>query len=223
MLSTKNIKPEGTGGESKTLSPGNVKCKLNSLEIREFPYEAGALELILNLETEDMGSDFTGFQIDKEDPTKGNYKGKIGRVNASQWAYKNGTTKSGIEVNRDMSMLKFIKQLCDALEITAWFESQDNKHATIESFVKAFNTDKPYANIFMNYCLSGKEYVNKGGYPAYNLFLPKFSKDKVPFSKEPKKVYTFNEADHVIRKKQETVSEFGKDEPLDSGEPDFSV
>ena len=209
-LSTKNIKTE-SAGESKTLNPGNVKAKINHVELRKFPYEEGALEIILHVEGEDLGADFVGFHIDKDDPTKGNYKGKIGRVNSSQWAYKDGTTKSGIEISRDMNMLKFIKQLCDALGISGWLDAQDNKHETIESLITAFDKEMPYKDIFMEYCIAGKEYLNKGGYSAYNLFLPKFTKDKVPFSKDISKVISFKEEEHIIKKKNDTVTEFGSD------------
>ena len=68
-------------------------------------------------------------------------------------------------------MLKFLKNLCVELDIVSWLDAQDNKYDTIEELFTAFNTEKPFAGKAIEYCLCGKEYLNKGGYINYELLI----------------------------------------------------
>ncbi len=210
-LSTKNIQ---TGGEgvSKTLEPGNVLAKINGISLDEFKFKPGAYHIILHLEGEDQGSNFEGFYYDKDRPELGRHKGKIGNVKATEWAFADGETKSGIPVSRDQEMLKFLKQVCIATNTVSWLDAQDEKHDTIESLFTAFSKDKPFKDEFFAFCIGGKEYTNKGGYTAYDLFLPKFTKDGVSIEKEDassSKLLKFNPDEHIRKKKVDPVNEFG--------------
>lgn len=212
-LSTKNIQ---TGGEgvSKTLEPGENLCKINDVSLEEFKFKAGGYEIMLHLEGEDMGSNFQGFYIDKDRPEVGRHKGKVGTVKATEWAFADGETKSGIPVSRDQEMLKFLKQLCVSIGCVNWLDTQDDKHDTIESLFKAFSKEKPYKDKFLRFCIGGKEYTNKGGYTAHQLFLPKYSKEGVPVEKDDvqtSKLIKFKPEDHIRKKKVESVNDFGGD------------
>jgi hypothetical protein len=212
-LSTKNIQ---TGGEgvSKTLEPGMNLCKINNVSLDEFKFKPGAYNIMLHLEGEDLGSDFEGFFIDKDRPELGRHKGKVGTVKATEWAFADGETKSGIPVSRDQEMLKFLKQLCVSIGCVAWLDAQDDEHDTVESLFKAFSKEKPYKDIFLRFCIAGKEYTNRGGYTAHELFLPKYSKEGVPVEKDDvktSKLIKFKPEDHIRKKKVEPVSEFGDD------------
>lgn len=224
-LSTKNIQ---TGGEgvSKTLEPGTHLCKINDVSIDEFKFKAGAYNIMLHLEGEDLGSDFEGFFIDKDRPELGRHKGKVGTVKATEWAFADGETKTGIPVSRDQEMLKFLKQLCTGLGCVNWLDSQDDKHETIESLFKAFSKEKPFANKFLRFCIGGKEYTNRGGYTAHELFLPKVSKEGVPFEKDDvsvSKLIKFKPEDHIRKKKVEPVNEFGSDTSGINTSSDFDL
>lgn len=215
-LSTVDIKIGG-GNTPKTLDPGNHLCKINSIILEEFKLKPGSYHVILHLEGEDMGPDFEGFFLDKDNESLGRYKGKVAKLKLTQWAFSDGTTKSGIEVSRDTEMLKAIKQLCINLGCMNWLGEQEGKHETIESFYTAFNKDAPFKDLFYNFCITGKEYTNKSGFPAYDLFLPKYSKDGVsiePQNVTPSKLLKFNDAIHIERKKTETVNEFGNDQTI---------
>ena len=113
MLSTKDVKTAGEGGTPKTISPGNHTLKVNSVELKQFPFmeSDNAYYLHMNVETEPMGEGFEGFWRDMDDESKGRYEGQVGQLKANRWYYKDGETKSGVPVNRDTEILKFIKEI----------------------------------------------------------------------------------------------------------------
>ena len=216
MISTKDIKGNSEGGLPKNLQPGNHTCTVNGIKFEEFKFKEGAFHIILNLEGPNLGSNFEGFFIDKNNESKGKHKGQVGDVKASEWAYADGQTKSGIVVKRDDEILKLLKNFCNAFDINEWLVDQDGKHATIESLISALNKEKPFKGVAIDFCIGGKEYTNKNGYTAYDMFLPKYSKAGAPFGKT--KVVTFSESDHIRRKKVESVSEFGNDSSSANGD-----
>jgi hypothetical protein len=208
-ISTKNIPTSGTA-VPKTLQPGNVVAKINDIILEAFTFKEGAYHLILNLEGTDRGAEFEGFFINKDKPELGRYKGQVGKVKASEWAYADGETKSGIKIKRDTEILKFLSNLCKEVG-TDWLTKADGKYNTIEDFIKGFNQDKPFKDTWFNFCLGGKEYQNKEGYIAYDMFLPKYAKGTVPFEicdKENSKIIKFNETEHIKKKKVEPVAGF---------------
>lgn len=221
MLNTKDIKTGG-GGTPKTLQPGNAVIKINDVTYEDYTFKPGGLQIILHCESEDLGSDFEGFFIDKNNESLGRHKGQVGKVRAAEYAYADGVTKSGIQVSRDSDILKLLKNLCVETDCAAWLDAQNNKHETIQSLLTAFNAEKPFKDKFLRVCLAAKEYMNKQGYPAYDLFFPKASKSGFAFesaAKKTSKVLVFNEADHVRKKAPaENVDQFGStDEATTSG------
>jgi len=208
-LNTDDVKTS-VGGVPKIIQPGNILCKINSIALKPFDLkpEANGYYVVLNLEGPDLGKDFEGFFIDNDDHSKGRHKGQVGAVKASEWAYMDGETKSGIEVSRDAEILKFIKSLCAALELPG------RSGETIEDLVEKFNAEKPFANKFMEYCIGGREYIGKTGYTNHDLFLPKFIKGGAPFG--VKNVIKFDPATHIRKKKVDTVTEFASDASIDT-------
>lgn len=210
MISTKDI-PSGGSKTPKTLQPGNIKLKVNSIYLDKFPWGEDAYNVMLDCEGEDLGENFEGFFIDKDNESLGRHSGQVGRVRASQWAYEDKTIGDGIEISRDVEITKFLKNLCEATDCVDWLEGEDGKHETIESLVEKMNEDCPFADKYMSVCLGGREYENKAGYTNFDLFFPKFSKAGVPFESadaETGRVLKFNEADHIQRKKVKEVEEF---------------
>lgn len=211
-LSTKDLVTSGGGGLPKTISPGNHKLKLNGLELEDFSFIDGAKHLILHLETEPI-EDFEGFLIDKDDESLGRYAGQVGKVRASMYAFADGETKGGIKIERDRSLMIFLKSLCNNLGISEWFDGQDNLHDTIDDFVIAFNNKAPFKDIYLNFCIAGREWIDTKGYSNYNLYLPKAEKGKYAFgSLKDGKVMTFDEAAHIKRQEVKEVKNFGDDD-----------
>lgn len=214
-LSTTDLNTGGGSGLPKTLAPGNHVLKINSLQLDDYTFIEGAKHLIMNVETEPIEG-FQGFLIDKDDESKGHYAGQIGRLKASQYAFADGETKTGIKIQRDRSIMIFMQNLCKTLGINDWFIAQDNLHDTIEDLIKAFNKTAPFQDKYLEFCVAGKEYLNKAGYTNYDLFLPKSDKGRYAFGEvEGGKVLKYDEATHLTKAKTTEVNNFGNDDDLD--------
>jgi hypothetical protein len=174
-LSTTDL---GTGtGMPKTIAPGNNVLKINSIHLEDFSFIEGAYHMMLNVETPPI-DDFEGFLIDKDDESKGHYAGQIGRLKASQYAFADGETKSGVKIQRDRAILIFLQNLSKTLGFNEWFVGENDKHSTIEDFVNAFNKAGLFQDKYLEFCVAGKEYLNKSGYINYDMYLAKSEKGK---------------------------------------------
>ena len=212
-LSTTDL---GNGGDGlpKTIAPGNHVLKINSVELEDFKFIEGAAHLMLHVETHPIEG-FEGFLLDKDDESKGRYNGQIGRVKASQYAFADGATKSGIKIQKDRSILIFLQNLSKTLGINDWFIEQDGKHDTIEDFVLAFNKTAPFKDKYLEFCVACKEYVDKKGYTNYDMYLPKSEKGKYAFGEvEEGKVMKYDEATHLKKVETTEVKNFGDDDDL---------
>jgi hypothetical protein len=212
-LSTKDLVNEnGGGGMAKTIAPGNHTLKINSVVLEDFQFIDGAKHLVLNVETEPIEG-FEGFLIDKDDESKGKYKGQIGRVKASQYAFADGQTKSGIKIQRDRSLMMFLANLSKATGIMKWFEEQDNKFNTIEDFVRNFSDNAPLKDKYLDFCVAGKEYENKSGYTAYDMWLPKAENNKYAYGEEgSERILKYDEAKYLKKLEVKPVDNFGDDD-----------
>lgn len=216
MISTKDVGGENTGGGlSKTIGPGQHTLKINNIELKRFPFmetDQGYF-VVLNVETKPIEG-FEGFFIDFNDQSKGRYEGQVGEVKTNRYFYKNTTTPSGVEINRDHEIVKAIRKICFAANRYDWFESVDGKFNTIEEFVEGFNGSDVFKDKYFNITVAGKEYEKKNGYTAYDLYFPKLDKGLVNIEAEeakPSKLIKYNETDHCIKLEAKEVSSFGDD------------
>jgi hypothetical protein len=224
-LSVEGLTSGNGNGLPKTISPGNHTVKINNISLEDFTYIEGAKHLMINVETEPI-DDFQGFMLDKENPDGGNHLGQVGKVKASQYAFANGTTKSGVKVDRDRSILIFLQNFCNALGINEWFHEQNNMHDTIEDFVNAFNKTAPYKDMFIKICVAGKEYVNNAGYTNYDMWFAKADGGKYAYgSLDSAKLLTYNENIHLKKLEVKNVEDFGNsnDLTIPAASSDFSL
>jgi hypothetical protein len=213
MISTL-ISDDSSNSVSKVLEPGNHIVTLNSIKLETPPYNKEAFNIVLGLEGPDMGEGFEGFFINKEDESLGRHKGQVAFVKMSQYAYADTTTKTGIKINRNMELVRALKNLCSALGCSAWLEAENNKHETIESLFEKFGSDKPFAGKSLRCCIAGKEYQNNKGYTNFDLFFARPGKGQYAYESasvpaSDSRVVEFNAEAHIIRKKVEAVSSFG--------------
>jgi len=222
-LSTKDVKTGG-GGLPKTIAPGEHTLKINSAELKRFPFmEAdNGYYFILNVETKPVDG-FEGFFIDKDDESLGRYAGQIGEVKTNRYYYKDGTTKSGVEISRDMELLKQLKNLCIATDSMQWFDDADGKYDTIEDFVKGFTEAAPFKDKWLKFTVAGKEFERKNGYIGYDLFTPKLTRGTVAFEAVDAKIsklIAFDEEKMWDKYQKKEVAEFG-DTDADGGSTDL--
>lgn len=213
MISSKDLGSSEGPSVSKTISPGEHVCKINKITLETPPFNSEALNLVLHIETEPMGDDFEGFFIDKDNPELGRYLGQVGRVKTSEYAYLDGTTKSGIKVSRDLDIVRVIKTLCSITKCHSWLETNDNKHETIQDYVGAFNEDKPFKDAYIKMCIGGKEYLNKEGYTNFDLYLARtqrgtYNMEASDVDENSSKLVKFDANIHIKRKKTD-VDSFG--------------
>jgi len=213
MISTKNI-PTGAGGKTpKSLKPGNTTVKINSIYLEEYPWGENAYHLMFDLEGPAQPDGFEGFFIDKNNEALGRYAGQVSRVKANMWAYSDKTLDRGIVINRDMEISKVLQNIANATGCTAWLDAQDEKHENIESLVNQMNDDAPFADKLMDVCLAGKEYENKAGYTAYDLWLPKAENNKYAYGDlNSERILKYNEAKHLKKIEVKPVDKFGDDD-----------
>jgi hypothetical protein len=224
-LSTKDVKTGG-GGLPKTIAPGAHTLKINGIELKQFPFMVAdeAYYLMISVETKPIDG-FDGFFIDKDNESLGRYAGQIGQIKTNRFYYKDGETKSGIPVSRDMEVLKQLKNLCIASNAMEWFDAVDGKYDTIEEFVDAFNAEKPYEGKLYNFCVAGKEYERNNGYTGFDLFLPKLSRGTVAFQAETakvNKVIPYNEDEMLQKLAPKEIEDFDAatvDDLLDADTP----
>ncbi len=215
MISTKNIPTEGIS-IPKIIQPGNHVVTVNSVKLDIPPFNREAYQIILNVEGPEL-ENFEGFWVDKDNQSAGKHKGQVGSVKLTQYPFSNSTTKTGVVINRDAEMLKSLQSLCGALSCMDWWGAQDNKYNTFEDIINAFNNEKPFAGKKLRCCIGGKEYENRQGYLAYDMYFVRSTRDGLGYEnanvdEASSKVTTFNPDTHVVRKKVETIEAFGEGE-----------
>lgn len=204
MLSTGNLPT--TNNQAKTFGPGNQALKIHRLELVK-GFEEGAYRVVLHMEGVDLGDSFEGFYIDNEAKTN-RYKGQVGRVRLSQYDFKNGVTRSGIAIDRDQSILRSLQNLA---KVTGVDEELSKVGAdTIEEYIP-LASDVLSKGSFANFCVAGKEYINKAGYTQHDLFLPNSKEGKYAFTgllEDPNKLMVFNPSVHILSNKPTNVEGF---------------
>lgn len=213
MLSTKDMSA-GSGKAKPVISAGNQELKINSITLNTPTYDESAYDLILNVESKPIGGEFEGFLVDVNNPNGPRYKGQVGRVKFSRYSFSDTTLPSGMEIERDSSILKALINLAENANKRA--EVDSIQAATIEEFVTKASAILS-GETYYNFCIGGREWENKQGYTNLDLFLPKFMSGEVPFEsigEEPSRMITFDQSKHVIALKKKT-----NDEAVNAFEP----
>lgn len=204
IRTTKSAKSEG-GTWNKKLEPGNHKVKIvgvkyNPVNIKGYE---NAVNLIYVLESEPVGGDFQGFQIDKDDPSKGDHEGRVSWVKANPFPFYTGRTKNGKPRDTVSSVLASIKGMCLSLGCMDWWKSVDGKYETVEDFVKAFNDDAPYEDKWLYVCIQGTQYKKRdSNYLEWDLSFPYGIDGRYPYSSadgDLSKVVEFDSDVHAIK------------------------
>ena len=208
MLSTKNVQSSSTSSYKKTLSPGNHLVSIYDLQLSN-GYNPGSLQLIVNVMGPNLGPDFDGFLIDRNNPGGPKFVGQVGRVRMSPYAFEDKTFDDGSKVTRDNSILLAI----DRLAISCGVKDQIDliEANTIEELVK--KAKAIFVNKKLNMCIGAKEYTNKSGYKEFDLFLPRPKNGKYSHTSasDATNLMMYDAAAHIIKEKEA--------KPVESFEP----
>jgi hypothetical protein len=199
----------------KNLLPGTQEARIIRALLESPAYDSNASYVVLELEGPDMGADFEGFLIDKNDVEGPRYKGQVGRVKSARYPYSDGTTKTGRPVYKDQGVARFIASLCFELGPDAinWMQTSNEKFDSIEELVEDFNNMLQISgltNNYYNFVISAKEYI-KDGYTRNDMFFPKYEKGKVFIEKKdanPSKLINFDPNLHIIKAEVKPASNF---------------
>lgn len=200
----------GSGGFiQKSLQPGITKCVIHGIKLEKAPFikERDGYFLTLSLEGPEQGGTFEGFPKVFGDAAGIKFKGQQSFVKSSTWDYYDGKTGNGYDCSVQDSVLGFLQELCAELGITTWLTSINGKYDTIQEIVQAFDREKPFAGIWINYLLASRVYQNKGGYDAHDLHLIRSSKEGKAFCGDLAQVLPFNKDKHIYRPKPKTLTE----------------
>lgn len=195
---------------------GNVKAKINSIELKDKPWKSKEgltiTDVILNLETEPMGGNFKGLKKDYNNPNSDTYLGQVAKVRLSEWGFKD-VNLPDFQITREADILRALKSLFMETGTLEWFKAQDNKFDTqdIQRLIDLFNKEQPMKNFYMYWCLASRQYINRNGYKTDDLYLPKWTKaDGSPFSTKLDSLIKFDITKHVTPPKTKEVSSFGE-------------
>lgn len=217
MLSTRNVKDTaGSGKTNAKIQPGNHTVKIHSVELKEgynFQQTRG-YEVILNVETSPIGEDFEGFLVNKDNPTGPRYLGQVGRLKFQYHSFADGVTKNGTPTNRDNSILSAMVRIANVLGVRQ--ELDDTIDAAAISRIEELMpvATQVFRGKWLDTCICGRAYKDKGGYTAYELFMPYTRQGKVGFEGKGANsgnLQVFDAVTHIIPAKE--------DKPVQGFEP----
>jgi len=222
MLNTKDMSA-GSGKARPVINPGNQVIKINKITFDQTPYDKEAYNIVLHVESEPVKGEFDGFLIDPDNQDGPRYKGQVGRVRMSPYAYKDATLPSGREVKLESDVMRAMIYLAETLDKRDDLDSIEAD--TITEFMDSVNQVLS-GDTYINACIGSREWENKEGYINNDLYLPRMSKDGIPLEKldvENSRLYEFSKKDHVreVQKKDsQTTQSF---EPTSKAGDDFDL
>lgn len=192
---------------SKILEPGTHECRILDIKAGTPSYdlEKKTFQLTFTLEGKPEGGSFVGCAIDKNDPSKGNYEGRIGFVNNGQYAFKDWTTPKGEFITKENQAFSFLNNL--AINLGVFEEAKKNPIFAKEdiSFDEYFQVIKKYIcdpDLWAFYTIGGKQKWTEGyDRPNYTMFFPKYADRKSFVGLDINKVIVFDPENekHIIK------------------------
>lgn len=171
-----------TGSSSKILAPGEHYCRILEVGLSTPPWKAEAYFITLKLEGPDMGADFEGIALDKNNPAMGTHKGQIATVNSFKFPFSD-YNYNGKDIMRDNQIFNWINALATQLGVFEDIQRAKINAATIEDYVAKVSPFLTNPELWATFTVAGREYY-KDGYdrPNYNLYFPKKEGKNFPYT-----------------------------------------
>ena len=179
-ITTKGIKKSRP---NKSIQPGNVVARITGLKIgkSDKPKDPNVDEfyIAIDLETKPIGGDFEGFQKDRNDPSKGHWKGQIKTIYSSTFPikYKEGVSKKSgkpYKIDPQKEILKFLQELVVAAGFPNLLTDTygDREFASWNELIRQIVIDTQLSKIWFKWCLAATQKKKDGGYNEYSMYLP---------------------------------------------------
>lgn len=184
---------------SKIIRTGTLEATVHKISILETEYtkSKGGFFIILHMESKPVEeAGFEGLFIDKNDPAKGRYKGQIGRVKASQFAFVDNNWGS-----KEDWAKTFIKTLCINMGAKSFFT--ENEHLNYLELIEKINDEAVFSGKYTWFCVGASKYfVKDDEYAKYDLFLPIADKanKKYPISFNTDSLLKYDSSKHLIER-----------------------
>ncbi len=183
---------ETAGFTPKTFGPGLLYARIHNIALERPAYvkddSKDDLAVIVTLEGPDEGPEFQGFAIYKNDPSLGNYQGKVGRVANGTFPFSTYTYDNKL-IERDGQIFNFLGDLLkqmgkkeEAEEVFARNVAADPNYAldTIEEYAEFVAPILADGVTYGLFTVQGKPYTNANNHTNYNLFFAKKVTGKNP-------------------------------------------
>lgn len=217
MFNSKKFNPNAGSNYPKIMSPGTHYCRIIDLKLDRPPYspEKEPYFVVLTLEGVDLGDDFQGIAIDKNDPSRGNYRGQIANVRSGRYPFTTYTYE-GRTIQRDDQIFRWVNNLAKQLGVLDKMNADNVEATTIEEYVDAVRNYVVNPELWAHHTIGGQEYFTEGyDKPNYRMFYPKPEGKLLPFAAvedengQPLNLLTFDRAKHIVVKTEDVAETVG--------------
>jgi len=205
MFKSSDYKEKKSSSVPKILPPGTHYCRIVDVSIDTPAFNKEARFIVFKLEGKDMGDNFKGIDIDKNNPSLGCYRGQVGSVKSSPYAFTDYTA-NGKTLKRDQAMFNWINRFAKQMGIFEKMNEKGVEGETIEDYIYGVRKYLIDPELWAHFTIGGSEYFNEGySVPNYRLFFPKidYAANLYPFSasedenKNPTNFIYFDEKLHI--------------------------
>ncbi len=222
MFKSSDYKENKGGSIPKILQPGTQYCRILDVKLDIPPYKKEGYFVVLKLEGVDQGDEFKGLEIDKNNPSLGNYRGQVANVKNGQYCFSD-YVYNGKLIKRDNQIYNWMNNLAKQMGVLDKMNKAGVEGETIEDYVQGVRKYLIDPELWGYFTVGGSEYFNEGySNPNYRLFFPKTQKQTYPFSltKESATFVEFDSEAHIIRAKADDAEKAKESAtPVDSFEP----
>jgi len=198
-------------GISPMLDPGSHYVRFVDISLSAAPYDSAKTFIDITVEgPEVIVAGFKGFAIDKNNPSLGNFKGKVGFVKHDKFPCGDWTPQGGKFISGDKQVFNWLGGLAKWMGVLEEMRAKNIGvgSASIAEFTYAVSKFLCNPNKRYMMTLGGREYMNNKGYMSYQLFVPKANRGKIPVvPKEeegpmPLDFQVYNELSHIQKMKE---------------------
>ena len=191
----------GNGG-SKVLEPGTHLCRIVDIKPSVPAYDTSKIQLTFIVEGQPEGGSFIGAAIDKQDPSKGNYEGKMAFVKASSWDFQEWKKTTGEVIDADTNACNFLANLANSLGVLNDMKKDPSlaKEVDINTFASVAKKYICDPDLWAYYTIGGKQRWAEGfNNPNYNMYFVKYENRKNYVSLKEDGVVPFDEEKHIVK------------------------